>query len=320
MKINVNAGHSYRKPGASGLLNEVKEARAVKDALIRELKARGHTVSDSTASESASNTVNDQVRKCNASGAEIAVSIHLNAGGGTGSEVFYDARSSKGKALAEKVAPALAASMGIKNRGAKPDTAAAVGSLGWCRNTTPPAILCEVCFVDNQTDYNAYTKAGAAAVAYAIANALVGGSSASGGASGGSSSGGSASGGSSSGKLKVDGSIGNATTKEWQRQLGTTVDGVISGQPKSNQPYIPNIYSEQIGTGGSAMARALQRFLNGKGGYGLKVDGYIGKATVTALQKWMRSALGYKRHAIDGVLGNNTAANVQNALNAGAFK
>ena len=179
MKINVNAGHSYSRPGAVGLLNEVIEARAVKDALIAELKARGHTVTDSTASESATSTVNDQVKKCNASGAELAVSIHLNAGGGTGVECFYYRTSTKGKQYAQKVSKAVASALGLKDRGAKPDNAAAVGSLGWCRNTKPPAILLEVCFVDTQKDYSAYKKTGAAAVAYAIANALVGDSGAS---------------------------------------------------------------------------------------------------------------------------------------------
>lgn len=177
MKISVNAGHSPAAPGASGLLDEVKEARAVKDALIKELKARGHTVSDSTAPDTSKDTVSQQVKKANASGCEIAVSIHLNAGGGTGSEVFYCKGSSKGKAIADKVAPAVAESMGIRNRGVKDDTQSAVGRLGWLRNTDAPAILIEVCFVDSQTDHDAYTKAGASKIADAIATALVGGKS-----------------------------------------------------------------------------------------------------------------------------------------------
>lgn len=124
----------------------------------------------------------------------------------------------------------------------------------------------------------------------------------------------------SSQRVEVDGSIGPDSTKAWQTQLGcSTIDGVISGQAKSDQSAIPNVASEVVGSGGSAMVRKLQKFLN-KFGYKLTVDGYLGKKTVTALQKWMRAKLGYKKHAIDGILGYYTACNVQNAINAGAFK
>ena len=174
MKISINAGHSPAAPGASGYLDEVKEARKVRDALKKELKERGHTVYDSTAADSTIDTVSEQVRKVNAKNVDLAVSIHLNAGGGTGTECFYYRGDSKGKALAAKVSAACAKTQGIRDRGAKPDTASNVGSLGFICNTNPLAVLLEVCFVDTKTDYNAYEKTGAAAIAYAVANALVG--------------------------------------------------------------------------------------------------------------------------------------------------
>lgn len=124
----------------------------------------------------------------------------------------------------------------------------------------------------------------------------------------------------SSGKISVDGCIGNDSTRAWQTQLGCSdIDGVISGQSALDQPAIPNVYSEVIEDGGSNMVRKLQQFLNGYG-YKLNVDGYLGSGTVLALQKWMRNTCGYKKHALDGILGPNTAANVQNAINAGYFK
>lgn len=124
----------------------------------------------------------------------------------------------------------------------------------------------------------------------------------------------------SSGKVAVDGWIGAASTREWQSQLGTTVDGIISGQSTSDRAAHERVASIQYGSGGSQMVKALQNFLNAKGGYGLTADGYMGAKTVTALQQWMRDKLGYTKHAIDGVLGQYTAYNVQNALNAGAFR
>lgn len=122
-----------------------------------------------------------------------------------------------------------------------------------------------------------------------------------------------------SGKIDVDGHIGKNTVTAWQKQLGTTADGVISGQSKSDKAAHERINAIQYGSGGSEMVRALQKFLK-KQGYSVTVDGYLGKNTVTALQKWMREKLGYKKHAIDGILGEYTSYNVQNAINAGAFR
>lgn len=118
-------------------------------------------------------------------------------------------------------------------------------------------------------------------------------------------------------KLAVDGSWGIATTKATQKMLGTTQDGIVSGQPLGNKKYLANAYtgswkfvSNYKNKGGSAMVRALQkfigttadgwfgkgsvmalqRFLNGKG-YNLKVDGSMGKATVMAWQQYINSRL-----------------------------
>lgn len=121
-------------------------------------------------------------------------------------------------------------------------------------------------------------------------------------------------------RLKVDSYIGKDSTKEWQRQLGTPVDGVISGQVSSNKKYLERLTSINWDATSSQMVMALQKKLNAYGNYGLVVDGYLGYKTVIALQKWLRSFCGYVRHAIDGYLGPDTAANIQNALNAGYFK
>src|SRR5699024_137285 len=70
---------------------------------------------------------------------------HLNAGGGTGCEVYYT--SSKGKTYAGKVSAAVAKALGIKDRGAKESDILYV-----LNHTTAPAILVECCFVDSKTD------------------------------------------------------------------------------------------------------------------------------------------------------------------------
>lgn len=125
---------------------------------------------------------------------------------------------------------------------------------------------------------------------------------------------------STSSHIIVDGYIGVNSIKLWQSQLKTTADGVISGQYKGNKKYLERLTSVTWTVSGSAMVMALQRKLNAYGNYQLAVDGFMGYNTVVALQKWLRSRCGYVRHAIDGYLGPDTAANIQNALNAGFFK
>lgn len=179
MRISVNGGHTPAAPGASRFIDEVTEDRKVKDALINEFKTRGHSASDSTADSymGASEDLVTQCIRANASGAELGVSIHFNAGGGTGVEVLYHPSDSIGKMYAEKVSASLAATLGLPNRGAKSRS-----DLYWLNNTNMTAILVEVCFVDSQADSNAYKRVGHSAVASAIARAIVGGTVNSGGA------------------------------------------------------------------------------------------------------------------------------------------
>lgn len=170
MRINVNGGHTRRAPGASGYLDELAEDRLVKDALVAELRARGHEVSDSTTDEATvSADLREQCRRANASGAELAVSVHLNSGGGTGPECWAWAGNAEAEALSQRVADSVAAVLGLPSRGAKSNQ-----SFYWLRHTDMPAILVECCFVDSERDAEAWRRVGPAAVARAIADAIVG--------------------------------------------------------------------------------------------------------------------------------------------------
>lgn len=121
-------------------------------------------------------------------------------------------------------------------------------------------------------------------------------------------------------RLKVDSWIGPDSVTEWQEQRGTVVDGVISGQHRSNEGVLPHLTSVTWeGDGESALVKSVQRMLR-DAGYDVKADGHLGPKTITALQQWMRDVCGYRKHAINGVLDENTAYNIQNALNAGKFR
>lgn len=149
MKLNVHGGHSLKCRGASGLLDEVNEDRAVKNKVIELLRANGHTVYDCTDDVGATQNANlrNIVNKCNAHKVDLDVSIHLNAGGGTGTEVYIYSDSSKAKGYAQRIVNNISNSLGIRNRGVKTST-----KLYVLRKTNSPALLVECCFVDNAID------------------------------------------------------------------------------------------------------------------------------------------------------------------------
>lgn len=167
MIINVHGGHNRIVPGASGLLDEVTEDRAITAKVIAKLKALGHTVYDCTDDSGRTQGQNlaNIVTKCNAHTADLNISIHLNSGGGKGTEVLIYSASSKAKPTAEKICSEIVA-LGYKNRGVKlrPD-------LYVLKHTKAPALLVECCFVDSATDKSIYD---ADKMASAIVNGITG--------------------------------------------------------------------------------------------------------------------------------------------------
>lgn len=148
MKFNVHGGHNSHVTGASKYLNELTEDRKVKNEVIRLLKAEGHTVYDCTDDSGTTQNANlsNIVKKCNANSVDLDISIHLNAGGGTGVEAYiYPGSSSKDEAT--RICSKVASALGIKNRGVKTSS-----TLYVLKHTKAPAVLVECCFVDSTTD------------------------------------------------------------------------------------------------------------------------------------------------------------------------
>lgn len=172
MRVNVHAGHNPDGKiacGAVGFIKESTEARKVKDEVITQLRALGHTVYDCTVNDglSKSDILKKIVAKCNAHAADLDVSIHFNSAAGlvndgktTGTEVLVYSGYSKALDEAEAVCKAIA-EIGFKNRGVKfrPD-------LYVLRNTSAPAMLVECCFVNDKDDVELYDH-------YSIARAIV---------------------------------------------------------------------------------------------------------------------------------------------------
>jgi N-acetylmuramoyl-L-alanine amidase len=150
--VVISSGHAKHVKGAVGLVDEVTEARKVVDRLADELRTRGVDVKafhDNT-STSQNQNLGNIVNYHNAQKRELDISVHFNAYQKTskpmGTEVLYVTQQS----LAAEVSAAIA-SVGFINRGAKKRT-----DLSFLNNTTMPAILIEVCFVDSEADVSLY--------------------------------------------------------------------------------------------------------------------------------------------------------------------
>lgn len=175
---NVHGGHNFIVPGAKGLLDETTEDRKVTARVISALMAAGHTVYDCTDDSGRTQGQNlaNIVAKCNAHPVDLNISNHLNAGGGTGVEVWC--YNEKTKDIAAAICASVSTALGIPNRGVKYSK-----NLYVLRKTAGSAILVECCFVDNQNDASHWNadKCGDA-IASAIAGKTVAGTTSAGSA------------------------------------------------------------------------------------------------------------------------------------------
>lgn len=166
MKIVINAGHTKQGvgTGANGYLNESKETRKIAYELMKLLADSKHIVIPAVY-DASNNNLKDAVAAANNNNADLFVSIHLNAGGGQGVEVF----TWKGEKVPQAVkACNNLAALGFKNRGVKNGS-----NLYVIKKTKCTAILIEVCFVDRKEDTALYNKLGYSNIANAIYKAII---------------------------------------------------------------------------------------------------------------------------------------------------
>jgi hypothetical protein len=103
-------------------------------------------------------------------------------------------------------------------------------------------------------------------------------------------------------KLEVDGEIGPKSVFRMQEFLGSTMDGIISGQKKEYAKHYPAITAVDFDDTESICVKKLQWMI------GVVEDGIIGPATVKAWQKFLKVSA-------DGIFGPVSAKAWQKYLN-----
>lgn len=164
MKISISVGHTLtgKGTGAVGFLNESICAREIGEIVKSMLETQGHEVTYCRVDLS-DNDLSYRVDLANKSDADLFAEIHLNAGGGLGTEVYtYGAKEvPQARAVLNAIVE-----LGFSNRGIKDGK-----SLYVIRNTNMTAMLIECCFVDTKEDADRYN---ADNIARAIVKGLTG--------------------------------------------------------------------------------------------------------------------------------------------------
>ena len=151
-KVFISAGHGGSDPGAVGYIKEADVNLNMALACRDYLEANGVEVKISRTVDE-NDDLNEEIRECNEYNPDLAVSIHNNAGGGDGCEVYHSIFVGKGKTLAENINQELI-KIGQNSRGVKTrkSTKGNYDYYGFIRSTKASAVIVECVFVDNKED------------------------------------------------------------------------------------------------------------------------------------------------------------------------
>lgn len=152
MKIGVDIGHNVAHDGgAHGIVQEDTWTREVGLSLMTKLKNAGHTVVGTL--PLVANDTTDALRQrtdvANREKVQYLVSVHFNAGGGTGSEVLY--KTPESKAFGQKILDELGKIFPVRKPGM-----VYRDNLWLFNHATMPCVIVESLFVDNAADVKLY--------------------------------------------------------------------------------------------------------------------------------------------------------------------
>lgn len=158
-KVFLGVGHGGKDCGA--VANGYREsdinlsiALACRDELVRHgVEVKLSRVSDED------DPLTDEISECNAYSPDLAVDVHTNAGGGDGFEAYYTIYGGVGQTLATNIESEIIKA-GQNSRGIKTRKSEKTGKdyYGFIRQTSCPAVICEIGFVDNNTDLQGFDE------------------------------------------------------------------------------------------------------------------------------------------------------------------
>jgi N-acetylmuramoyl-L-alanine amidase len=156
MKICIDAGHNYSGPDTGAQGNGLREQDVTFPiaAFLRDfLTAAGVSVVmtrlslTSNLGTDLNGSLNARAKISNDNKCDLFISIHCNAGGGTGTEVLvYRLNGGTAHKLAEVICSSVSGVLGLKSRGVKEQNVAVL------RLTDAPAVLVETAFIDTAAD------------------------------------------------------------------------------------------------------------------------------------------------------------------------
>lgn len=179
MNICVSIGHGksakggYDSGALGGNYQEFKIGREIGKYIGEVFK--GYDCTADVINYDATLYLTDRIAHVNKHGYDLAMEIHLNASGGTGSEVYYKHKSASGKKLAGAISKSIANTFGIRDRGAKVKINPSNGTdyFGFVRSCKCESLLIETVFIDTASDRkHVETAAGQRQCAEAIVKAI----------------------------------------------------------------------------------------------------------------------------------------------------
>ena len=157
MKVYIDAGHNYSGVDTGSVGNGLREqdityyiaSRVEKTLLAKGISvkmSRNRLTDNVVSGGSVSNSLRARYSSANEWKADIFVSIHCNAGGGSGCEVYCYKSGGQAETLAKNILSGMLWNTDLISRGVKTANYAVL------KNTNMPAVLVETAFIDNEND------------------------------------------------------------------------------------------------------------------------------------------------------------------------
>lgn len=275
-KVSASAGHGGNDPGAvaAGKFKESVMALTVTTAFVNELKKNKDLKIKQTRISDINQSITTKVNMANSFGADLALDIHFNAGGGDGAEVWCSHVGGTGEILAKNILKRFE-EIGQNSRGVKTRlNESGQDFFGFIRMTKMPAVIVECGFIDNATDRKLFdTPAELKKMGVAIAKGVL-----------------------------------DTITQENNKNRSEAKSESLKGY-YGTFPTLPSRGYFKIGDKG-LMVRRLQALLNWSIEAGLDKDGIVGDATIAAVKKF-QGEFGLKK---DGYFGKKCLAAAKKIL------